>query len=491
MKHTALTFVKALMGGTILLSASAFATTKVEESYPLKFGAVETVVQQILLSDNGFPSRAFYIPANIEKEVTATTDSNGNAANNTVLHPVKDNKNAPVIFIPDIARGGVITEDLEGYIRDFSTYIPALLGGRDIYIYPGRVVEGSYIHNCGLVITNWATEFADWQSTKEGVARCAAQLGQFNYDMSVFSTDAIVKDLAMFINDEKLNKPVIWALGGQADVANGLAHEMGNKLGGVVIDNPNLAYRADAQNAFSEFLGRVDNIAVAKDWAGDKKPSELLNEMIASNNAGTIFEGDIANIGYNEDINRLFPVNGDVLNYYTLAKADQPEFLSDLSQGNSTAIYRQFAPFSLESYGAVSSFPEVYRNCTNIGQFSNDLSPDNLNETFVRDIKRQQAICEALGASTEYVAPKQKIKIPATVIVSAMDPYYSSGATQAWMAENYNDAALVYVTDGGLGTPECAGEPFANMIADIATTFNSGKVQAKEYQCNWSFKKAE
>lgn len=491
MKHNALTFAKALMAGSVFLSASAMATTTVEESYPLKFGEIETVVQQILLTDNGFPSRAFYIPAAIEKEVTAATDSNGNAVNNTILHAVKDTKNAPVIFIPDIARGGVVTEDLAGYIRDFSTYIPALLGSRDIYIYPGRVVEGSYIHNCGLVVTNWGTEFADWQSTKEGVARCTAQLEQFNYDMSAFSADAIAADLAMFIDDEKLQKPVIWALGGQADIANGLAREMGNKLGGMVIDNPNLAYRADAQGSFSEFLGRIDNIAAGKDWPSDKKPSELLNAMIDSNNAGKIFEGDVSNIGFNEDINRLFPVNGDVLNYYTLAKADQPAFLSDLAAANSAAIYRQFAPFSLESYGAVSSFPEVYRNCHNVGQFTNDLSPDNLKETFARDIKRQQAICAGLGTTTEYIAPDKKIKVPSTIIVSAMDPYYSASATQAWIAENYDNAALVYVTDGSLGTPECAGEPLANMVADLATTFNSGKIQAKEYQCNWSFKKAE
>ncbi|MFV0431413.1 MAG: hypothetical protein ACK5MJ_04450 [Alphaproteobacteria bacterium] len=482
--------LKGLGLGVLFLSLTSQAATKVEESYPLKFGEVETVVQQLLLTGDNFVSRVFYIPAAIEKESKMTaTQGDAEANAEAVIHPVKDTQNAPVIFIPDIARGGIVTDDLKGYLRDFSTYIPAILGSRDIYIYPGRVVEGAYIHNCGLIVSNWVSEFTNWSSTKQGVSRCIEQLKQFNFDMSAFSTEKIAKDLAIFIKDEQLQKPIIWALGGQYDIANKLAADMGKDLGGLVLDNPDISNRIDGQNAFSEYLERVDALALDKDrgWTSDKKPSELLNAMITSSNAGEVYEGTVSDIGYNEDINRIFPVNGDVLNYYMLAKVDQPQFLADLAAGDEKAIYRQFGPFSLESYGAVSSFPERYRSCEDTNSLDISIAPENLKETFERDMKRQQAICEALGVSTAAKKAAKNINVPTSIIVSGMNPYYSSTSTQAWIKENYKNATLVNIIDGSLGTPECTGQPLANMVKDIAQNFNDGKFSNKEFQCGWHF----
>ncbi len=477
----------------------AFADVSVEGTYRLKIENVETAVQQKSYTGGSITFRSFYLPAQIEIKEVSAKDSLGNDITKTEVQAIANKTDTAIIIIPDVAQGQLAFDDMKSYLRNLASHLAPLVGNRDIYIFPGRVVEGSYIHHCGLIIQqSWKTEFTDWAQTKQGVKLCLKQLEPFDFDISDFSINDIVDDLAILINNEKLNKPIIWSLGEQYEIANTAARKLGHKLGGLVIDSPYLDNN-DTSSSFAEYLQTVDALAQEpkRGWSSENSPSFYLQEMIKSNNKGSVYKGDISDIGFNEDINRLFPVNSDVLNFYMIAKADQPQFLVDLAQGTGKDIYSQFGAFSLENYSSINYLPEIYRSCYKIMERSDISTEDILQESLQREAERQKAICEILNAQVEPEENQQKndiaqtqlpkIQIPTIVITGRLDPYFSKEAVESWRAEHYENSALFEYIDGSLGTPECSGKPRRDMAMFVQNSLEAEILEDKQVICGWVF----
>lgn len=451
-----------------VLSFQALAAVDTEKSYPLKIDNQETVVEQKILYENKIPLRFFHIPAQEE-----------NKGQN------------PIIFLPDLARGTVITEAMQDYLSDLLDYMGPQVGKRDIYIFPGRTLEGGYLHNCNLELTNWSKEFSNWQGTYRGIRNCLRQLGGFDIKLSDFSKEEESGDLSLLIKDENLEQPIIWALTNASIVALELAKSDPKLLGGLVLDHPDLSYMPQAADAFSQFLNTIDDLAQKRNWRGQKPPSAYLLEAIETNNQGNIYKGDIADIAFIEDVNRILPVNSDVLNYYMLAKADQPKFLTQLSLDKEEAIlYDQFPGFSIESYGNIVGLPERYRKCEQLDGFKQNLDQSYLalKDTFTRDYERQQVICNALGGQELQADPIENniIKVPTMIIAGKLDPYFSETALAEY-EKQFKDLGIIRLMDGSLGTPECLGTFMTNLSEDLSVFYDDQKLLNEERFCDWSF----
>ncbi len=493
--------LKTLTAASLLWSFGAFADVSVENTHRLRIENVETAIQQKLYTGGSMAFRSFYLPAQIEVKDVQAKDSLGNDITTTEIEAIANKEKKAIIIIPDVAQGLVVLEDMKIYLRDLGSHLAPFVGKQDVYILPGRVVEGSYIHHCGLIVQqSWQKEFTDWAQTKQGVQLCLKQLESFNFNISDFSTDDIVKDLSLLIKEEGLEKPVLWTLGGQYEIANQAARELNDQLGGLVVDSPYLD-ATNIENPFAEYLQTVDDLAKESErgWSNDNPPSFYLKEMLEKNNAGEVYNGTISDIGFNEDINRLFPVNGDALNFYMMAKADQPQFLNDLAQGNSRNIYNQFGAFSLENYSSINYLPESYRSCYKYAAKQEESTTDNtegLQASFVREAKRQKAICEALGDSFTNAENTEKISIPTIVIAGRLDPYYSQKLFDDWRTENYENSGLFTYTDGSLGTPECSGKARRDMAGLVQQAINGegfaeNPIANQEITCGWRFQSPE
>lgn len=478
---------------TGLTASLAFADMKVENSLRLKIENVETAVQQKIYTGGSVAFRSFYVPAQINVKDIIQKDSLGNDVTKTEIEAIANKTEKAIIFIPDVAQGQLAIDDMKIYLRDLASHMAPFVGKRDIYIFPGRVVEGSYIHRCGLIIQqSWKSEFTEWAQTKQGVELCLKQLEQFDFDISDFSTADLAEDLALLIKEEKLKSPIIWSLGKQYEVANGAALQMGEKIGGLVIDSPYLD-GGDIDVSLTEYLQTIDELAQdsQRGWNAKKLPSAYIEEMLISNNKGSVYQGDISDIGFNEDVNRLFPVNGDSLNFYVMAKADQPSFLTHLAQGDSQNIYNQFGAFALENYSSINYLPELYRGCPNI-MAQTELTQDSLlKDSFNREQKRQKSICEALNASTEkankQVLASHKIKTPTVIITGRLDPYYAKESLEAWRNENYEASVVLEYTDGSLGTPECSGQGRRDMASLAQQALSAEIPENRRITCGWVF----
>ncbi len=447
----------------------AFAAIDIEKSYPLKINDQETVVVQKILFENKIPLRYFHIPSQDE------------------------NKNqTPIIFLPDLARGTAITEAMQDYLSNFLDYIAPHVGKRDIYIFPGRTLEGGYLHNCNLELTNWSKEFSNWQGTAIGIKNCLRQLNGFNFQLSDFSKQEMASDLKLLIKDEKLKQPVIWALTDSSMIAQELAQTDPKLIGGLILDHPDLSYMPQAGDAFSQFLTTIDTLAQQRDWSAPTPPSTYLLEAIQTHNQGGIYKGDMSDIAFIEDVNRILPVNSDVLNYYMLAKADQPNFLTQLSLDKDKAIlYDQFPGFSIEYYGNLVGLPERYRKCEQLGGFKQSLDQayELLKDTFSRDYTRQQVICNTLGVQETQSDPIKQgaIKVPTTVIIGKLDPYFSETALAEYQKQ-FKNLGIIRLMDGSIGTPQCLGAFMTSLSEDLTVFYDDQKLLNEERVCNWSFK---
>ncbi len=457
---------------TTLWFTQAFAAVDIEKSYPFNLDDKKATIHQKILSGNAVPLRFFHI--------TADADTSGKT---------------PIIFLPDLSRGTNITEAMQSYLSDLLTYILPHLGVRDIYIFPGRTLEGGYLHNCDIELGDWAGEFVSWAGTNRGVRNCIRQLGAFNLKMSDFSTEEMVSDLTLLVKDENLKKPIIWSLLDLSIPAIKFAEEQSKLLGGLILDHPDTSYLKEASDSFEQFLGRIDKLAEERDWQGKEAPSFYLKEAIETHNNEGIYKADISDIAFVEDINRILPVNIDALNYYLLAKADQPNFLTQLSLDADTAIiYNQFPSFSIESYSSITGLPERYRKCTQLQSFKQNVekTPALLKETFMRDYKRQETICAAIGADKlpEIPIVKNTIKTPTMVIVGELDPYFSQTAFDVYTSQ-FKNLGVIRWKDGSIGTPECMDEPMEKLSADLTSFIDGKKPITEERNCDWSFAPAE
>ncbi len=441
------------------------ATSSKELSYTVKLSENSYNIDQYILMGGDMSSRYYHLKSN-----------NPDATK--------------VIFIPDLARGKEPSKDLLTYVRNYSSYFSQILLERDIILMPGRVIANSTIHNCLLLVKDWRNEFSSWNGTSKGISRCLIEAQSVNVEVEMFSNENFAKDIGIVIEDFQLKNPYVWTVFNQSSLVPFIAEELESKLGGVIVDHPDLYMIEESVNSFDYFFETLDKFAKEehRNWDMPNPPSYDLKRAIEKASVGEIYNGDVSNIAYNEDINRAFPLNGDSLIYYIVSKATNPSEIKKLAN-NDGSFYGDYAPFAISYYTNFAGFPEAYRACVNVDKFVDAVSksPANVILTFERAAARRQAICSALGAPTSTKEFPSFDNLKVQFIIGGLDPYYSPDAFAKYQRSISSNFGVISYSDGSLSSASCGVKPRSEAANLVNQFINTGEAITQNVLCNWQF----